>query len=486
MKFIILLCIIVFTCYCTLFEKIVPELQNEMKISEKANIMITMKEQVDFTNLRDYNGLSVNEMDHDSRGRFVLSELMRTTEITQKPLIQILKRRNLKYKAYYIVNVIAVWNVPKEVIVEIASRDDVDEIHLNAPIKIDLERSTDVYRYKVANETQWNVQWINTTYLWDKGFTGNGFVVANSDTGVDFTHPALFPNYRGNLGNGRVDHNYNWYDGVRSGYCGDYCRCASPEPCDDEQHGTHTMGTTAGQEGYGVAKGAKWIACRSIAGFAVNIDAFLNCFQFFLAPHDLNGKNPRPELRPHSTGHSYGCRFGDEICRWRAWKAAIDALHAAGVMVVASAGNNGPGCSTVVGTPGMLEEAFTVGALEFKSNTIAEYSSRGPVIADKSNRRKPDVVAPGSSVMSTVPGGRYTRMSGTSMSCPAVNGAIVLLWNAVPKLARNIPLTKKILESTALHQENTLCFPSKLPNHVYGWGTINLRKAYEEAQNILN
>jgi hypothetical protein len=83
-------------------------------------------------------------------------------------------------------------------------------------------------------------------------------------------------------------------------------------------------------------------------------------FYFFLihlqsAPHDLNGKNPKPELRPISTGHSYGCRSGSIPCRHDAWKQAVKALKASGQFVVASAGNAGSRCKTVRGPPGKLD-----------------------------------------------------------------------------------------------------------------------------------
>jgi serine protease AprX len=106
------------------------------------------------------------------------------------------------------------------------------------------------------------------------------------------------------------------------------------------------------------------------------------------------GKNPNPDLRPHTTGHSYGCRISREACDWAGFERSLEALKAAGVMTVASAGNRGPRCNTVTGPPGSLLQAFTVGSLDHKSAKIASYSSRGYVV-EYPNRRKPDVSAPG-------------------------------------------------------------------------------------------
>jgi hypothetical protein len=75
--------------------------------------------------------------------------------------------------------------------------------------------------------------------------------VASIDTGVQFDHPALAAQYRGKNPDGTVDHNYNWFDpaGV----------CPTDAPCDNNGHGTHTMGIMVGDDGgnnvIGVAPG---------------------------------------------------------------------------------------------------------------------------------------------------------------------------------------------------------------------------------------
>lgn len=99
-------------------------------------------------------------------------------------------------------------------------------------------------------------------------------------------------------------------------------------------------------------------------------------------------------MRPHTTGHSYGCRINSEACDWVGFERALETLKAAGVMTVASAGNAGPGCNTVTGPPGSMLQTFTVGSLDHKSHKIATYSSRG-FVKEYPNRRKPDVSAPG-------------------------------------------------------------------------------------------
>src|SRR5262249_30528276 len=103
---------------------------------------------------------------------------------------------------------------------------------------------------------EWNVSKIRADQVWPTT-TGSGIVVANIDSGVQFDHPALVRQYRGNTGSG-FNHVGNWKDETKK------CHGA---PCDDVGHGTHTMGTIVGNDGglnqIGVAPGAKWIACKA-------------------------------------------------------------------------------------------------------------------------------------------------------------------------------------------------------------------------------
>jgi len=72
-----------------------------------------------------------------------------------------------------------------------------------------------------------------------------------------------------------------------------------------------------------------------------------------------------------------------------------------------------------------------------------------------------------------------------SMATPAVAGAVALLWSAVPSLERNIEKTREIFEKSAEHQTSNLCnSPQPTPNNVYGYGTINVIKAYELAKSL--
>src|SRR5207244_6151329 len=77
--------------------------------------------------------------------------------------------------------------------------------------------------------------------LWNLGFTGQGIVIGNQDTGMRRTHDALKPHYRGWDGS-TADHNYNWHDSIHGpiGAGDNPCGYDTQAPCDDDTHGTHT------------------------------------------------------------------------------------------------------------------------------------------------------------------------------------------------------------------------------------------------------
>jgi subtilisin family serine protease len=103
------------------------------------------------------------------------------------------------------------------------------------------------------------------------------------------------------------------------------------------------------------------------------------------------------------------------------------------------------------------------------------------VTIDGSNRLKPDLVAPGVSVRSSVPPASYARFSGTSMAAPHVSGAVALLWSAVPSLAGRVPETEALLRQTAVRlTSDQSCggIPgSAIPNPVFGWGRLDVAAA---------
>ena len=127
----------------------------------------------------------------------------------------------------------------------------------------------------------------------------------------------------------------------------------------------------------------------------------LGCLQLPCAPvHEADDalRDGRAELGANVLNNSWGCP-DVEGCDPTSLLVAVRALRAAGVFVVASAGNDGSACSTIADPISLYDEVFSVGAID-EFGEIAPFSSRVPVLADGSGRRKPDVVARGVAVLS--------------------------------------------------------------------------------------
>ena len=265
---------------------------------------------------------------------------------------------------------------------------------------------------------EWNITKVNAPTVWAAGFTGQGAVVAGQDTGYQWDHPALKGKYRGWDGS-TASHDYNWHDSIHSG--GGSCGANSLFPCDDHGHGTHTMGTMVGDDGLGnqvgMAPGAKWIGCRNMDQGNGTPVTYSECYQFFIAPTTVAGTNPDPSKAPDVINNSWGCPVSEGCTDPNVMLTIVNNVRAAGIVTVHSAGNSGSACSTISEPSAIYDSSTTVGATT-STDAIASYSSRGAVTVDGSNRLKPDISAPGSSIRSSVPGGGY-RVVGVAPAWPA-------------------------------------------------------------------
>jgi serine protease AprX len=416
------------------------------------------------------------------KGQYVRDALWNKAQSTQAPLLAQLAARHVEYCSYYIVNLIWVKG-DRSLALDLAARPDVARIEANPQIS-NIKYQIPNLRSQIADAKssgiEPNIAYVHAPDVWALGFIGQGIVVGGQDTGYDWSHPALKPHYRGWDGVSAT-HDYNWHDSIHSG--GGACGADSAQPCDDYGHGTHTMGTAVGDDGagnqIGMAPGAKWIGCRNMNVGVGTPTTYIECFEFFLAPYPVNSTPAQgdPALAPDVTVNSWSCPIS-EGCSWDTLQAAVEAQRAAGIMTVVAATNYGSGCSTIAEPPAPYAAAYTVGALNTGTDTVASFSSRGPVTVDGSSRRKPDIAAPGTGIRSSIPGGGYSSaFSGTSMATPHVAGAVALLWSARPALKNQITPTEQVLNDSAVHISSTECDSSGWPNNTYGYGRLDLREA---------
>jgi serine protease AprX len=458
--------------------KIAPWVVEHTAYGQQAEFFIVLADRAD---LRPAANLPTKA----EKGRFVYQTLREKAQNTQGPILEWLRERNIKHQSFYIVNAILV-NGTREVAETLAARPDVARVEGNPSIRNDLPQPGLVTeapsRPQAPKTIEPGITYTHAPDVWALGFTGQNIVVASADTGQRWTHNALKPHYRGWDGQ-NADHDYNWHDSIHDSV-GNPCGNDSQQPCDDFFHGTHTTGTAIGDDGgtnqIGMAPGAKWIGCRNMDGGIGTPARYIECMEFFLAPYPVGGGQGDPTKAPDITINSWGCP-PSEGCSVDTLQAAVEAQAAAGIMMVVAAGNSGSACSTVVDPPSFYAASYTAGALNTGSDTIASFSSRGPVTIDGSGRTKPDITAPGTGTRSASNSGdaAYAIASGTSMATPHISGAMALLWSAHPELRHQITASRDALNNTAVYIASIQCGDAGPPNNVYGWGRVNILDAVQ-------
>ena len=314
----------------------------------------------------------------------------------------------------------------------------------------------------------------------DTGYDGAASAVAIIDTGIDGAHASL---------DDLDDDNSTddpkviaFYDPVNNPTL---TNGTEVFPYDDQGHGSHCAGTTAGTgapnyEHIGMAPQAFLVGVKVLdAGGS-------GSFATVMAGMEWTVEN-RYRYNIRGASMSLG---GPGLAEWASSEddsvnRYANEMMSAGIAIFIAAGNNG--VSAQIGTPGSAEDAITVGALD-KNSAIAVYSSQGPT---EELRVKPNIAYVGSNVMSVAfnSGDQYTAMSGTSMATPGAAGVAALMYQANPDLS---PFDiKNIMQETSTYRlcvymaANEPCAEDLLPknrqNNVYGHGEVRALEAVYEA-----
>ncbi|PZQ19591.1 MAG: peptidase S8 [Rhodanobacter denitrificans] len=417
-------------------------------------------------------------------------ELLRATAAeSQRELTGWLDAQRIDYEAFWVANAVHV-RADRATLEAIAARADVAGIEADRPMR-SVPAQTPAVAPGGARGIEWGVERVRAPLAWAAGIRGAGVVVAGADTGYQWDHPALIAAYRGWNGSSAV-HDHHWYDGVRTliGSGSGPCGAASPVPCDDHGHGTHTMGTMLGDDGganaIGVAPDARWIACRNMDRGIGRPSTYIGCTQWFLAPTDLDGGDPQSDLAPDIVNNSWGCPPSEDCVALDVLLESVENAVRGGLFFVVAAGNSGPACQTIDAPPAIYAASFVVGGSN-EAGRMYGGSSRGPIpgLAEI----KPDVIAPAESVRSSVPDDDYTWMTGTSMAAPHVAGTAALMISVNPALRGRPERIAAILRETAVPLTTTaqVCggvAADVFPNPVQGHGQIDAWAAVRLADTL--
>ncbi len=449
----------------------------ETPADEIVSVLVWLHDRVNITALN--HDLNVRRVPLAERHEVVVRSLQEKAAATQGELDLYLNEllgqgRIDGFRMLWIDNIVRLDAVPAE-IEAIAARPDVERVHFNYPIELIEPEAGGRGDPAAEGSVEPGVVAVRAPEVWALGITGTGVLVASLDTGVDGNHPALGSRWRGldpaYLGNP----GWAWFDPVTN--------TTFPQSF-GSSHGTHTMGSVCGGapgDQVGVAPGAEWIHAAVIdrVSIAQTITDALLAFQWVIDPDG----NPATNFDvPDVCSNSWGLAdvHGVPDCDDFFW-SALDACEAAGIVIVFAAGNEGSGGLRRPADRGTDDyRTFAVGGVDANVGGLPAYanSSTGPTDCGPNGESvtKPEIAAPAVSVRSSVPGGGYSQLTGTSMAAPHVNGVVALMRQANPDIPTDD--IKQIIYDTAFD------LGVAGEDNQFGWGMIDAFEAVQQSMGV--
>jgi subtilisin family serine protease len=440
-------------------------------------VIIFMEEQADVAGLTAQ--LDQREATLWERHQVIVGALKETASRTQGELLSLLRQAEQEGKVekitpFWLANMVGA-SVKEESLHDLTCRGDVYAVYYDSELELIQPVSFPTPGYGRLSKSQWNLEMIKADSAWAMGYTGDGVLVANLDTGVEADHPSLHDSWRGFDPRYSGHPEWAWRDSLTQ----------TNYPFDPGYHGTHTMGTQCGVDHstgdtVGVAIGAQWIAASDVDRGG-NLDErsgrYIKCFEWFIEPaREQTEPWHIPATVSNSWGHSL-YNFPNDPCDERYWEV-LDNMAAAGIIVLFSAGNEGSSGLRVPGNRKTTDyNAFAVGAVD-ESKNAASFSARGPspCVEFGPDAITPEVTAPGVDVRSAYAYGGYTTLSGTSMSCPHVAGAAAILRQVNPNAT-----VEQVLGALMQTAED---LGSTGNDNTFGWGLIDLPAAIRLVQKF--
>ncbi|MBF0103525.1 MAG: S8 family serine peptidase [Desulfobacterales bacterium] len=347
----------------------------------------------------------------------------------------------------------------------------VQELNASGAVEF-AEQDHVLYMDNIPNDSQFSSLWglnntgqsggvtgtdIDMLSAWDAKTGDLNMVVAVIDTGVDYNHDDLKANMWRNPG----EIPGNGIDDDRNGYVDDIYGIDAAnndsDPYDDQGHGTHCAGTigAVGNNQIGVA-GVNWnvkiMALKFLRSDGLgDTSNAIKCLEYVIKMKQNYGINIKVTNNSWGSGPPFSYALYDAI------KKARDA----GILFIAAAGNDAMDNDINPHYPSSydLDNIISVASID-RYNSLSFFSCFG--------KWSVDLGAPGSSILSTIPGNQYQFYSGTSMATPHVSGAAALIWSQYPSYSWQ-EIKNLIL--------NNMDYNGNLANKTVTNGVLNVAKA---------
>ncbi|MBN1880477.1 S8 family serine peptidase [bacterium] len=452
---IISLCSI-FCSFCTIIaadysDLVEPDLLDSMSRNGLSDFVIQFAEKADLS--------AAYSMTWNDRGQFVYDELTRIACGEQSAVRDCLDKSGIKYESFIAGNIIIVTDGTLESLQILAQYPEIEHFRLPRQIDLPMIEGQEVGD-KVDRSISWAIPDIRADLFWDSfGVRGEGIVVAEVGTGVEWDHPALVASYH--CGSNPSDPDC-WHD--PSNVCGG-------SMCDNNGISTGMMGVMVGSDDLGIenqvgiAPGAQWIACKGCESPSCSEAALNSCADWVIAPGGSSFNRPHIIACPWSSGS------GNDF-----FIAQVQAWRAAGMFPSFRSGTVA-GCATL-SSPGDYQESFQSTAHD-NTRTVASFASQGPSTYGHDPYTKPNISAPGVSVLTTWTGDTWSTSSGTSFPAAYTAGSVALLWSYDPSLTGFIDETFQILQNSADPSTPGTCGapPDGEGDYTYGYGYLNVAAA---------